>query len=92
MAISKELYVANEETVILVGFLIFATIVGKAVVGPYKEWADGQIQVRESGEWMRGEEEGTTTKTRERRESWKGKGVEWKIGFHFGHPVDPSEN
>lgn len=44
MAISKELYVANEETVILVGFLIFATIVGKAVVGPYKEWADGQIQ------------------------------------------------
>ena len=27
-----------------VGFLIFATLVGKAVTGPYKEWADSQIE------------------------------------------------
>lgn len=45
LAISKELYVANEETVILVGFLIFATLVGRSITGPYKEWADGQIEV-----------------------------------------------
>ncbi|PWN91355.1 hypothetical protein FA10DRAFT_265217 [Acaromyces ingoldii] len=44
LAISKELYVANEETVILVGFLIFATLVGRSITGPYKEWADGQIE------------------------------------------------
>jgi F-type H+-transporting ATPase subunit b len=45
LAISKELYVANEETVILVAFLIFATFIGRTVAGPYKEWADGQIEV-----------------------------------------------
>ena len=44
LAVSKELYVANEETVILVAFLIFATFLGKNVSGPYKEWADGQIE------------------------------------------------
>ena len=47
LAISKELYVANEETVILVAFLIFATFIGRTVSGPYKEWADGQIEVSE---------------------------------------------
>ena len=28
------------------GFLIFATLVGRAITGPYKEWADSQIEVR----------------------------------------------
>lgn len=46
LAISKELYVANEETVILVGFLIFATLVGRSIGGPYTQWADSQIEVR----------------------------------------------
>ena len=46
VAISKEIYVANEETVILVGSLIFAVLVGRAITGPYKEWADSQIEVR----------------------------------------------
>ena len=45
LAISKELYVANEETVVLAGFLIFATLVGKQLAAPYAEWADGQIKV-----------------------------------------------
>ncbi|SPO41347.1 probable H+-transporting two-sector ATPase chain b precursor, mitochondrial [Pseudozyma flocculosa] len=44
VAISKEIYVANEETVILAASLIFAVIVGRAVTGPYKEWADSQIE------------------------------------------------
>lgn len=43
LAISKELYVVNEETVVLVAFLIFATFLGRSMSGPYKEWADGQI-------------------------------------------------
>lgn len=45
VAISQELYVANEETVILAGFLIFATLVGRAVAKPTAEWADGHIEV-----------------------------------------------
>lgn len=45
LAVSKELYVANEETVILVAFLVFATALGRTLSGPYKEWADGQIEV-----------------------------------------------
>ncbi|CAO1631222.1 unnamed protein product [Jaminaea pallidilutea] len=44
VAISQELYVANEETVILAGFLIFATLVGRAVAKPTAEWADGHIE------------------------------------------------
>ncbi|PWN51768.1 putative H+-transporting two-sector ATPase chain b precursor, mitochondrial [Violaceomyces palustris] len=44
VAISKEIYVANEETVILAGSLIFAVLVGRAITGPYKEWADSQIE------------------------------------------------
>ncbi|PWN36047.1 putative H+-transporting two-sector ATPase chain b precursor, mitochondrial [Meira miltonrushii] len=44
LAVSKELYVANEETVILVAFLVFATFLGRTVSAPYKEWADGQIE------------------------------------------------
>lgn len=46
VAISQEYYVANEETVILVAFLVFATFIGRTISGPYKEWADGQIEVR----------------------------------------------
>ncbi|PWN26768.1 putative H+-transporting two-sector ATPase chain b precursor, mitochondrial [Jaminaea rosea] len=41
VAISKELYVANEETVIAGGFLIFAVLVGRMIAKPYGEWADG---------------------------------------------------
>jgi len=42
-AISSELYVVNEETVVLVGFLILVTYIGRAVSAPYSEWAQGQI-------------------------------------------------
>ncbi|KAE8262096.1 hypothetical protein A4X03_0g2726 [Tilletia caries] len=44
VAISNELYVVNEETVILAGFLIFATLVGRSIAAPYTQWADSQIQ------------------------------------------------
>ncbi|KAK0549979.1 atp4 subunit B of the stator stalk of mitochondrial F1F0 ATP synthase [Tilletia horrida] len=43
VAISNELYVVNEETVILAGFLIFATLLGRSLSAPYTEWADSQI-------------------------------------------------
>ncbi|KAI0029957.1 ATP4, subunit B of the stator stalk of mitochondrial F1F0 ATP synthase [Vararia minispora EC-137] len=47
-AISQELYVMNEETIIAVGYLILFTYIGKAIAGPYKEWAEGHInRVRE---------------------------------------------
>ncbi|CAG7847976.1 ATP synthase subunit 4, mitochondrial Flags: Precursor [Serendipita indica DSM 11827] len=42
-AISQELYVVNEETVILAGFAILATIIARSAHGPYSEWARGQI-------------------------------------------------
>ncbi|WFD41309.1 atp4 subunit B of the stator stalk of mitochondrial F1F0 ATP synthase [Malassezia japonica] len=41
--VSNELYVANDETVILAGFLIFATLVGRSVVQPYQDWANSTI-------------------------------------------------
>ncbi|WFD30529.1 atp4 subunit B of the stator stalk of mitochondrial F1F0 ATP synthase [Malassezia sp. CBS 17886] len=41
--VSKELYVANDETVILAGFLIFATIVARTASKPYVDWADATI-------------------------------------------------
>lgn len=44
-AVSNELYVANDETVIMAGFLIFATLIGRAVSKPYTEWADSTIEV-----------------------------------------------
>ncbi|KAK0530310.1 atp4 subunit B of the stator stalk of mitochondrial F1F0 ATP synthase [Tilletia horrida] len=44
VAISNELYVVNEETVILAGFLIFATLLGRSLVAPYTQWADSQIE------------------------------------------------
>lgn len=45
LAISNELYVVNDETVILAGFLIFATLLGRTLSGPYQEWAQGQVDV-----------------------------------------------
>jgi len=43
-AISQELYVVNEETIILVGTLIMFGIIAKAIKEPYKEWAKSQIE------------------------------------------------
>ncbi|KAF9258048.1 ATP synthase, partial [Marasmius fiardii PR-910] len=42
-AISQELYVMNEETVLLVGTAIFLTYFAKVVREPYSNWAQGQI-------------------------------------------------
>ncbi|TYJ59205.1 hypothetical protein B9479_000194 [Cryptococcus floricola] len=47
-AVSSELYVANEETVLAVGFLIIAGVIGKSVASPYAEWAKGQIEKTKS--------------------------------------------
>ncbi|GAA5864147.1 hypothetical protein JCM5353_003445 [Sporobolomyces roseus] len=43
-AISNELFVLNEEVVILGSFVIFLGYVSTLVREPYREWADGQIQ------------------------------------------------
>ncbi|BGP26602.1 F-type H+-transporting ATPase subunitb [Rhodotorula toruloides] len=43
-AISNELFVLNEEVVILGSFVIFIGYVSTLVREPYREWADGQIQ------------------------------------------------
>ncbi|KAF8659812.1 hypothetical protein AX16_001697 [Volvariella volvacea WC 439] len=43
-AISQELYVVNEETILLVGSIILFTYLGKILRQPYREWADAQIQ------------------------------------------------
>ncbi|TFK48472.1 hypothetical protein OE88DRAFT_1664302 [Heliocybe sulcata] len=42
-AISQELYVVNEETVVAAGFLIMLTFIAKSIQGPYREWAEGHI-------------------------------------------------
>ncbi|WFD03375.1 atp4 subunit B of the stator stalk of mitochondrial F1F0 ATP synthase [Malassezia obtusa] len=42
--VSNELYVANDETVILAAFLIFATFVGRATAKPYTDWANATIE------------------------------------------------
>ncbi|PAV19719.1 ATP synthase [Pyrrhoderma noxium] len=42
-AISQELYVINEEAVVLAGFAILATYIGKIIREPYKQWAEGHI-------------------------------------------------
>ncbi|VDC00975.1 unnamed protein product [Peniophora sp. CBMAI 1063] len=42
-AISQELYVFNEETVILAGYAILFAYIGKTLQGPYKEWAEGHV-------------------------------------------------
>ncbi|WFD26578.1 atp4 subunit B of the stator stalk of mitochondrial F1F0 ATP synthase [Malassezia nana] len=43
-AVSNELYVANDETVILAGFLVFATLIGRTVSKPYANWANSYIE------------------------------------------------
>ncbi|EGU11613.1 ATP synthase F0 sector subunit 4 [Rhodotorula toruloides ATCC 204091] len=43
-AISNELFVLNEEVVILGSFVVFIGYVSTLVREPYREWADGQIQ------------------------------------------------
>jgi F-type H+-transporting ATPase subunit b len=45
-AISNELFVLNEEVVILGSFVVFIGYVSTLVREPYRDWADGQIQVR----------------------------------------------
>ena len=45
-AISQELYVATDETVLLVGFLAIFGYIVKIIRAPYKEWAEGHIEVR----------------------------------------------
>ncbi|GLB41561.1 putative atp synthase [Lyophyllum shimeji] len=42
-AISQELYVVNEETIILVASIIFVTYLSKMIREPYKEWAEANI-------------------------------------------------
>lgn len=45
-AISNEVYVLNEETVIFAGFITFVTLLGSYIRKPYTEWADAHIAVR----------------------------------------------
>ena len=47
-AISQELYVVSEETVVLVGFVAIFSYIAKALRTPYKEWAHEKINVRSS--------------------------------------------
>lgn len=42
-AISQELYVVNEESIILLASIIFFTYIGKIIREPYREWAEGNI-------------------------------------------------
>ncbi|TXT07487.1 hypothetical protein VHUM_03207 [Vanrija humicola] len=42
-AISTEVYVANEETVLAAAFLIIFTAIAKNIGGPYTSWANGHI-------------------------------------------------
>ncbi|KAI5479141.1 F-type H+-transporting ATPase subunit b [Pseudohyphozyma bogoriensis] len=43
-AISNELFVLNEEVVVLGASAIFFTAVGSMIRAPYREWADSQIE------------------------------------------------
>lgn len=43
-AVSNELYVVNEETILLGTFIAFAAIVSKVVAPLYKDWADERIK------------------------------------------------
>jgi len=43
-AISTEIYVVNEETVLAVAFFIFVAGVSKLIGGPYTSWADAHIE------------------------------------------------
>ncbi|ORX35353.1 hypothetical protein BD324DRAFT_92456 [Kockovaella imperatae] len=42
-AVSSELYVINEETIITVGFFIIFAAIARTAGGPYKSWAEGHI-------------------------------------------------
>lgn len=44
-AISSELFVINEEVIVLGSFAILATVIASAVRTPYADWADSQIEV-----------------------------------------------
>ena len=44
-AVSNELYVANEETVILAGFVIFVSLLSRVISQPYTNWANSYIEV-----------------------------------------------
>jgi len=44
-AISSEIYVVNEETVLAVGFFIIVAAVAKTAGAPYTAWAEGHIEV-----------------------------------------------
>lgn len=41
-----KIQVVNEETVILVAFLILATGIGRSIAGPWGAWAQGKVDVR----------------------------------------------
>ncbi|KAJ9102358.1 hypothetical protein QFC21_002758 [Naganishia friedmannii] len=43
-AISSELYVANEETVLAVGFLVILGAIASSIGAPYNSWANGHIE------------------------------------------------
>ncbi|KAF9038526.1 ATP synthase [Panaeolus papilionaceus] len=43
-AISQELYVVNEESIVLLASIIVFTYIGKVMREPYTQWADGHIQ------------------------------------------------
>jgi len=42
-AISQELYVANEETVVAVGFFIIIGFLARSIREPYRAWAQGHV-------------------------------------------------
>ncbi|PPQ63115.1 hypothetical protein CVT24_005826 [Panaeolus cyanescens] len=42
-AISQELYVVNEESIVLLASIIVFTYIGKVMREPYTQWADGHI-------------------------------------------------
>ncbi|KIM39655.1 hypothetical protein M413DRAFT_12191 [Hebeloma cylindrosporum] len=43
-AISQELYVVNEETIVLIASIMVFTYIGKVIQEPYSQWAEGHIQ------------------------------------------------
>ncbi|MBW0476597.1 hypothetical protein O181_016312 [Austropuccinia psidii MF-1] len=47
-AISNELYVMNEESVILAGFVIMVGYLSTVIKAPYKQWADSIIEKQKS--------------------------------------------
>lgn len=47
-AVSNELYVMNEESVILAGFVIMVGYLSTVIKAPYKQWADSVIEKQKS--------------------------------------------